>query len=58
MPEDENRKSATLSQRIDPQLKADLEELARRDDRSLTNFVQHILKQAVAARKEKPGRDR
>lgn len=51
MPEDKPTKSATLTQRIDPQLKADLEELARREDRSLANYVQRVLQKHVAAQK-------
>lgn len=46
-------KTAALSHRIDPQLKADLEDLARSDDRSLANYVQRILQQHVEAAKKR-----
>lgn len=52
MPDDNPRKTEALSQRIDPQLKADLEELAKRDNRSLANYVQNILRQHVEAAKK------
>lgn len=45
-----------LSHRIDPQLKADLEALARSDDRSLAKYVQHILQQHVDAERTKKGK--
>ena len=38
------RRTANLALRIDPQLKNDLEALAKRDDRSLANFIEHLLK--------------
>jgi predicted HicB family RNase H-like nuclease len=53
MPDDTPRKTEALSQRIDPQLKADLEELAKRDSRSLANYVQHVLRQHVESTKKK-----
>jgi predicted HicB family RNase H-like nuclease len=40
-----------FSMRIEPQLKADLQELADRDKRSLTNLVKKILSDYVAAHK-------
>lgn len=55
MSNDKPQKSAALSHRIDPQLKADLESLARSDDRSLANYIQRILQQHVeAAKKQTP----
>ncbi len=54
MNEPKPQKSAALSQRIDPQLKADLEALARSDDRSLANYVQRVLQQHVQTAKKKP----
>jgi predicted HicB family RNase H-like nuclease len=53
MQDDRPRKTEALSQRIDPQLKADLEALARSADRSLANYVQHILRQHVETAKKK-----
>ena len=41
------RKTAALSHRIDPQLKADLEALAKSENRSLANYVQTILSRYV-----------
>jgi len=38
------KKTASVSLRINPQLKHDLEELAKRNDRSLANFIEHLLK--------------
>jgi len=58
MPDDKPRKTEALSQRIDPQLKADLEELARRENRSLANYVQTILRQHVEGVKKPRKRHR
>jgi predicted HicB family RNase H-like nuclease len=42
---------APLTIRIDPQLKADLQALARSDDRSLANFVERLLRREVEKKK-------
>lgn len=49
------RKTAALSQRIDPQLKADLEALAKSENRSLANYVQTILSRYVDGMKKDSG---
>lgn len=46
------RKTAALSHRIDPQLKADLEALAKSENRSLANYVQTILSRYVDGMKK------
>ncbi len=46
-------KTAALSIRIDPALKAQLEKAAKQDDRSVAAFVERILRKSLkAARRE------
>ena len=45
-------KTAAVSQRMDAQLKADLETLAASENRSLTNYIQTILKKHVETKKK------
>ena len=47
------RKTAPVSQRMDAQLKADLEALAKSDNRSLTNYIQTILQRHIQDAKKK-----
>jgi predicted HicB family RNase H-like nuclease len=55
MPDDNRpKKTAVFNQRIDPQLKHDLEVLARSQDRSLAQYVQRVLKEHVAKATKKP----
>lgn len=46
-------KSAAISFRLDPQIKADLESLAQQDDRSLANYLQRLLKEHTDGAKRK-----
>jgi predicted DNA-binding protein len=47
MHKEKSHKTAAISFRLDPQIKADLEDLARRQDRSLAYYVQKILQAHV-----------
>lgn len=50
---DKSKATAPLSIRIDAQLKADIEALAASDfGRSITNYVEMVLRQHVAAKRE------
>ena len=44
-------KTAPFSLRLDPDLKAVLQALADRDDRSLSNYVERILREVAQARR-------
>lgn len=46
------KKTAAMNMRVDPQLRADIELLARSDDRSIANYVERILKAHVEAEKK------
>jgi predicted transcriptional regulator len=45
-------KATNMSHRIDPQLKADIELLAKATDRSAANYLQRILREHVEAEKK------
>jgi hypothetical protein len=48
-------KTVPLSHRLDPDLKADLQAFADEDSRSLTNYIEVVLKAHVKARKAAAG---
>lgn len=45
-------KTSNMSHRIDPQLKADIELLAKNHDRSATNYLQSVIRQHIEAEKK------
>lgn len=45
-------KTSSMSHRIDPQLKADIESLAKAKERSATNYLQRVLREHVEAEKK------
>lgn len=54
MTDKDAKKTAAISFRLDPQIKADVDELARRENRSTANYLQILLKQHVAQKTKKP----
>jgi predicted transcriptional regulator len=51
-------KDTTVSFKVDKPLKAKLVALARLENRSLSNFIEKILKEEIARREPKPPRAR
>jgi predicted transcriptional regulator len=49
-------KDTTVSFKIDRSLKAKLVTLAKADSRSLSNFIEKVLKEEIARREDKLGR--
>lgn len=45
-------KTSNMSHRIDPQLKADIELLAKANDRSATNYLQTVIRQHIETEKK------
>jgi predicted transcriptional regulator len=52
---DDMKKTAPLSHRLPPDLKEALQRLADADSRSLTNYIELVLKRHVAAEKKRGG---
>jgi molybdopterin-guanine dinucleotide biosynthesis protein A len=50
-------KTHPISIRFDPELRAELEKIAQRENRKLSNLVETILRQYVEAQKRKAKRD-
>ena len=48
------KKTAAISFRLDAQIKADVEALARRENRSTANYLESLLKQHVNQKRKKP----
>jgi predicted transcriptional regulator len=49
-------KTLPFSMRLDPDLKAKLSKLADKENRSLTNYIETLLRQHVEAAEKKPSR--
>lgn len=50
-------KMHAISIRFDPELRAELEKIAARENRKLSNLVETVLRQYVEAQKKKARRD-
>lgn len=52
------KRTAPFSMRLDPELKDALQGLAEADHRSLTNYIENVLRQHVAAANRRSARSR
>jgi hypothetical protein len=48
------QKTLPFSMRLDPAMKAELMKLAEAEGRSLTNYIEHLLRQHIALQTRRP----